>query len=113
MQDLAVQKEIGECGAGLGEFGMRVEFVGHAGEGVKLRGNLGVAQGLEQMLAVLGRDGYVGEAVEDYSGRVADFDMGEGAGFRDCGVVAPGGHQRSGNDPHIGLRIERDARGEI
>ena len=46
MQDLPLQKEIGDRRAGFGKFGMHVEFVRNAGERVQFGGNLGAAQRL-------------------------------------------------------------------
>lgn len=46
MQNLPVKKEIGERRAGLGKFGMRVEFVRNTRECVQLGRNLGGAKHL-------------------------------------------------------------------
>ena len=56
VQDLPFQKEIRKHGAGLGELGMLVKFVRDTRECVQLGGDLGVAQHLQQTLAVLRRN---------------------------------------------------------
>src|ERR1700680_1826658 len=113
MQNLPVQEEISECRAGLGEFGMLVEFVRNTGEGVQLGGDFCLAKHLQQMLAVLRRDGHIRQTVENQSGRVASFDMSDGAGVTYRGLVAARRHERLCNILYVSLRIERETSGQV
>ena len=80
MQNLPVKKEIREGRTGLGKFGMLVEFVRNTSESVQLGRDFCFAKHLQQMLAVLRRNGHIRQTVENHSGRVASFDMSDGAG---------------------------------
>ena len=71
MQNLPLQKEIGEYRTGLGKFGMLVKFVRNTRECVQLGRNFGAAKHLQQMLAVLRRDGHIRQTVENHGRRVA------------------------------------------
>jgi len=102
MQNLPVQEEIREGRAGLGKFRMLVKFVGNTSESVQLGRDFCLAKHLQQMLAVLRRDGHIRQTVENHSGRVAGFDMSDGAGVTYRGLAAAGRHQRLRDILYVG-----------
>src|SRR6476646_575663 len=104
MQNLPVEEEINEGRAVLGKFGMHVKFVRNPGECVQLRRNLGVAEHLQHMLAILRRNGHIRQTVENHRGRVARFDMGDGAGVTYRSFITSRRHQRLSDVLYIGLR---------
>jgi glyoxylase-like metal-dependent hydrolase (beta-lactamase superfamily II) len=59
VQNLSVQKEVGEVRTRLGKFGVRVKLVRNAGERVQLRRNSGAAKDLQQVFATLRRHGHI------------------------------------------------------
>src|ERR1700730_775102 len=113
MQNLPVKKEIREGRAGLGKFGMLVKFVWNTSESVQLGRDFCLAKHTQQMLAVLRRNGHIRQTVENHRGRVACFDMSDGAGVTYRGLVAARRHQRLCNVLYVGRRIERDTSGEF
>jgi hypothetical protein len=113
MQNLAVKEEISECRTSLGEFRMLVKFVRNTRECVQLGRNFGSAKHLQQMLAVLRRDGHIRQTAENHGRRVACSDMSNGAGVAYRGFVASGRHQRLCDVPDVCLWIKRHASGEL
>ena len=80
VDDVAVEEEVAEHGAGLAEFDMTVEGMRYALDGVEFGGNTCGAEFVEEVGAGFEGDGDVFGAVEEDGGGPGGRDVGVGAG---------------------------------
>src|SRR5215471_7715744 len=97
IEDVAVDKKVGQLCRENGEFWIAVECMRHAFEGMKFHRDLGILKLLNEPLAAFDRNGDIFHPVENHCRREAGRNVGRRIGRLACRVIAACG-QHAGRD---------------